>query len=406
MKRAALLLLFMASLARAQNVSLFLDEAPLVDVVKLAYGEIAQRPYILSPAALEARQPLTISLRDTTSRAVVEHVTGLLKLSGYTVETKAGVVWIDKAKEGDDEIVVYKPRHRSARYLADIVQPLTGAKSLLSRVLPQAHQQHQPAQGANVQRDQAPTSVAGMTDRGEVDQIAFAVPAKDAGKLRKLLADLDTPAGEVLLKAAVYEVGTTQQDGSAIQLALSLAGIEAGIGGTLAGDASIKLKFSGLEGVLAALDRDSRFKSVSRPQVRVKNGAQARFSVGQDVPILGAQQLDRNGNPIQSVDYKPSGIILTARPEVREEVIELELTQELSNFVATNTGVNNSPTLIKRSVNTRLSLVPGEVVILAGLQDDKQDDQQSRLPLFGWLMGDQRQYRQTEILVFIEAVKI
>jgi type II secretory pathway component GspD/PulD (secretin) len=406
MKRAALLLLLLASVARAQNVSLFLDEAPLIDVVKLAYGEIAQRPYILSPAALEARQLLTLSLRDTSPRAVVEHVGGLLKLAGYSVETNAGVVYIDKMKEVEDEIVVYKPRHRSARYLADIVQPLTGAKSLLSRVLPQVQQQQQPAQGANVQRDQAPTSVAGMTDRGEVDQIAFAVPAKDAGKLRKLLADLDTPAGEVLLKAAVYEVGTTQQDGSAIQLALSLAGIEAGIGGTLAGDASIKLKFSGLEGVLAALDRDSRFKSVSRPQVRVKNGAQARFSVGQDVPILGAQQLDRNGNPIQSVDYKPSGIILTARPEVREEVIELELTQELSNFVATNTGVNNSPTLIKRSVNTRLSLVPGEVVILAGLQDDKQDDQQSRLPLFGWLMGDQRQYRQTEILVFIEALKI
>lgn len=174
----------------------------------------------------------------------------------------------------------------------------------------------------------------------------------------------------------------------------------------MSGDVSIKLKLGGIEGVLQALDRDARFKSLSRPQLRVRNGAQARFSVGQDVPILGAQQIDRNGNPIQSIEYKPSGIIMTARPEIREEVIELDLSQELSNFVATNTGVNNSPTLIKRSVNTKLGLQPGELVILAGLQDDRQDGQSTRLPWLGWLVGDQRKNEQSEILVIIEAVKL
>lgn len=245
-----------------------------------------------------------------------------------------------------------------------------------------------------------------MTDKGEVDQVAFSIPAKDADKLRKLLADLDTPTGEVLLKAAVYEVGTNRQDGSAVKLALTLAGIQAGIGKTLDGGASIRLSQGGIEAVLTALDNDSRFRSVSRPQVRVKNGATARFSVGQDVPVLGAAQVDKNGNPVQSVDYKQSGIILTAKPEIREQVIELDLQQELSNFVATNTGVNNSPTLIKRAVNTRLSLVPGEVVILAGLQDDKQDEQDSRVPFLGWLFGQQRQQQQSEILVFIEAQRL
>lgn len=158
--------------------------------------------------------------------------------------------------------------------------------------------------------------------------------------------------------------------------------------------------------VAEGIDPDKIGRIVMVPQLRVKNGAQARFSVGQDVPILGAQQLDRNGNPVQSIDYKPSGIILTARPEVREDVIELDLTQELSNFVATNTGVNNSPTLIKRSVNTKLGLQPGEVVILAGLQDDRQEGQASRLPWIGWLLGDQRRSEQSEILVIIEASKI
>jgi general secretion pathway protein D len=245
-----------------------------------------------------------------------------------------------------------------------------------------------------------------MTDRGEVDQIAFSVPEKKADALLKLLADLDTPSGEVMLKAAVFEVATTKTDGSALQLALSVAGIESTIGTAPSGDASIKLKVGGLDAIAAALDRDSRFKSISRPNVRVKNGHQAKFSVGQDVPIIGSQQLDRNGNAVQSVEYKPSGIILTAKPEIRQDVIEIDLGQELSNFVQTNTGVNNSPTLIKRSVNTRLGVQPGEVVALAGLQDEKSDGQNTRLPFVGWLIGQQEQRQQTEILVFIEALKI
>ena len=40
--------------------------------------------------------------------------------------------------------------------------------------------------------------------------------------------------------------------------------------------------------------------------------------------------------------------------------------QELSNFVVTKTGVNGSPTLIKRAVNTKLGLML-VVVVLAGL---------------------------------------
>jgi type II secretory pathway component GspD/PulD (secretin) len=267
--RLFLFLLLCPIFAQAQNVSLYLDESPLSDVVKLAYGEIAKQPFLMSSAVLEARQPVTLSLRDVPPSKVLEHVATLLSFSGFTAETRAGVVIIDRSKKPDDEIVVYRPRHRSSRYLADIVQPLTGAKSLLSRSFPQQSQQlqqyqqrQQPAQGVSVKTDQSPSSVAGMTDRGEVDQIAFSVPAKDANKLRKLLADLDSPTGEVLLKAAVYEVGTTKSDGSAIQLALSIARIDANVGTVLAGESSIKFKFSGIEGVLSALDRDSRFKSI------------------------------------------------------------------------------------------------------------------------------------------------
>lgn len=394
------------------KVSLVLSDVRLVDLVRVAYRELAQEPFVLSHELLESKDLFTVDLRQVSRARAVSAVAELVQSAGFEVARRGGVVWIGKATEAVDEVVVYRPLHRSSRYLADVVQSVTGARSVLSRSIKGADVRDvQPSKdmqpGAQPLRS-SPTSVEGQIDRSEVDQIAFNVAAKDVAKVRKLLGDLDTASGEVMLKAAVYEVGFDRREGSAVQIAASLmAGKLSGtIAGNILGGVSVKFVQGGIEAVLSALDADVRFKSVSRPQVRVRNGAQARFSVGQDVPVLSGSQLDKNGNALQAVEYKQSGVILTATPEIRESVIELTLQQELSNFVVTKTGVNGSPTLIKRAVNTKLGLVPGEVVVLAGLQDDQQDETQNRLPWLGWLMGQERQEKRSEILVFIEVVRI
>lgn len=400
-----------AAVAQQELVSVTVSNVRLVDLVHVVFGELSREPFVLSHELLEAQERYTVDLRQVPTARAVAAVSDLVKSAGFELSRRGGVVWVGKPVEGSDEVIVYHPRHRSARYLADVVQTVTGARSLLSRSIKSAEAKEvQPARempAPGQQSKQAsPSSVEGQIDRSEVDQIAFNVAAKDAAKVRKLLLDLDTPSGEVVLKAAVYEVGVTKAEGSAVQLAIKLAGVSGSIAGNLLSGASIKFAQGGMEAVLSALDGDVRFKSVSRPQVRVRNGAQARFSVGQDVPVLGQIQVDKSGNPVQSVDYRQSGVILTATPEIREDVIELNLSQELSNFVVTKTGVNGSPTLIKRAVTTRLGLVPGEVVVLAGLQDDQDDESSNRLPFLGWLMGQERQQKRSEILVFIEVIRI
>ncbi|MDP2751121.1 MAG: hypothetical protein Q8O31_00725, partial [Rhodocyclaceae bacterium] len=121
---------------------------------------------------------------------------------------------------------------------------------------------------------------------------------------------------------------------------------------------------------------------------------------------LGAVQMDRAGNSVQSIEYRPSGIILTAKPEIRDGVVDLDLSQELSSFVATATGVNTSPTLIKRALQSRFQLQPGEVVILAGLEENKEEGQVDRLPFVGWETGKQDQNKKSEILILVEVSRL
>jgi type II secretory pathway component GspD/PulD (secretin) len=168
---------------------------------------------------------------------------------------------------------------------------------------------------------------------------------------------------------------------------------------------TLQFKTAGFNALISKLDNDSRFNSVSRPTLRVKTGITAKFNVGSQVPILGNATLDKNGNPVQSIDYKPSGTIFTVTPDIRGDVIDLEIHQELSSFVLTTTGVNNSPTLIQRTANSTLSLHENEIVAFAGLEEDT-DNETSR-KLFGFIpISTTKSKNTTEILLFIYAEKI
>lgn len=404
-----LLLAIWAGLASAAPADLHLENESLSEVAKVVLGDIAKVPYILTPEANAFTDKVTISLAKLEPQQMIHQVSRLLSEVGFVFSHDQGVI-IVKREDNETTPFVYFPKHRSVEYLTSIVKTMLPVKPISSfQSEPQkdstADKQDKTENKAKPSEPPQPVTKKPSTP----DQLVLMVPIKELAKVQRLISHLDQPTGEVLLKAAIYEVSTTKTDGSAIQLALSVAGLQAQAGNILAGNWAKVAARAGdikLDLVLSALDQDTRFKSIAKPHVRVKNGGEAKFSVGQDVPILAGNQLDRNGNAIQQVEYKPSGIILRARPEIRKESIELELHQELSNFVTTTTGINNSPTLIKRSVDTQLSLQSGELVVLAGLQDNKEDGTQNRMPFFNWLIGDQQRKEQTEILVFIEAIKL
>lgn len=183
-----------------------------------------------------------------------------------------------------------------------------------------------------------------------------------------------------MARGVVYEVGSDSKDGSAFSLALNLLGGKLSLvaGPEKAMENVARFRNVTIDAVYSALSVDSRFKVISSPSLRVLSGGFGRFSVAQEVPVLGALSFPGNGaQPVQSVEYRSSGVIFELQPLVRESVIDLNLAQQISSFVPTETGVNGSPTLIKREVKSSLSLTDGDVVILGGLAENKVSDPSS-----------------------------
>jgi len=253
------------------------------------------------------------------------------------------------------------------------------------------------------------TNAFSRIDKADQDAIVFNGTAKDVARLSSLLAQLDKPAGELFVKAVVYEVRSGRSDGNAIKLAASILSGKLGVSintGSLDQHA-IKISFGGIDAIYSALASDSRFKLVSSPTMRVLSGGSARFVAGAEVPVLGNVTYPNNSQPVQSVEYKPSGVILELKPHIREQVTDLTISQQISSFVQTTTGVNQSPTLLKRELQTQISTRDGDIVVLGGLEENKDTTENNGLSFLpDWLKSKGGDEQRTEILVVLDARRI
>jgi type II secretory pathway component GspD/PulD (secretin) len=177
---------------------------------------------------------------------------------------------------------------------------------------------------------------------------------------------------------------------------------------TAATGSFISFKDATIDAVFSALSGDSRFKVLTNPRLRIQSGKSAHLAVGQDVPTLSSISYPQGGTtPVQSVEYRSSGVIFNLSPTVREGQIDMRVEQQISDFAKTETGVNNSPTLTKREISTTVSLSDGELILLGGLQQDKDQGQRqgfSFLPRLFDVSSSER--RSTEVLLLLQVDRV
>lgn len=416
MKRLIFALALCAQLAHAapvakqpadDAVTFNLANVKMGELITLAYRDAFKTPYVLAPeVAADAR---VVSLRiggDSAGKGKADFVK-FLDMMGIVIEKRGGIEFLTVAKqaEAEREPFVYRPRYRDVNYLTDLLKPLFKGQFVNQRGVQVA-----PGAGVDPSKPVPAGSAASLIDKS-ADLLVFNGERSEIVKLSKLLPQLDVASGEILARAALYEVSNTSDAGSAWKLAASILSdklsISIGTGAQVL-DNAVRIKTAGIDAVLSALATDSRFKVVSSPSIRVRSGSPARFSVGQEVPVLGAVSYPGNGQqPVQSVEYRPSGVIFELTPQVRDNAVDVALLQQVSNFVNTTTGVNNSPTLIKRELKTDVSLADGDVIVLGGMTETKDAEGNTGLSFLPSFMRSKTESKsKSEILLVLQLTRI
>lgn len=372
MKKILLALTLLFSSCAFAGSELELNKVKLPEAISLIYSEVLKVPYMLDPQLVNDERMITFRLTPDIDER--EFVTRYLGNMNIRIWTKKGVDFIapytPKEPVKPRYTWTYTPQYRSVAYLSDILGGYVSGSFNNS--------------GAVISDDSLKGSSGASNYINRTgDILVYYGTKEDIAILKTLVTSLDTMSDEVVVSGYVFEVQTSQSDGSGILLAAKILSDKFNISVGAAGlDNFINIRTGSIDAIFNLLKTDSRFTVVSAPRLRVKNNASASFSVGSDVPVLGSVTVNNN-TTTQSVEYRSSGVLFNVTPSIKSRTMDLKIQQQLSNFVTTETGVNNSPTLIKRDVTTEVSLADGDIILLGGLAEQKDSKASSGWSFFG-----------------------
>lgn len=379
----------------------------VAQLVSLLYSEALKTPYVIAPEVLEDQR--IVSMRFNARRGDLREFLGrFLESLGLAVERRDGVDFVFKRSDTNvrpepHSIYVYRPRYRDTAYLANLVRPALRGQFTVNRDVAAAQEDRVTG---NI-----PDGSAAMLIDQKGDTLVFRGHQDEIQTLQQLLPKVDTPVGEIAVQATAYEVTQSAEHGSAFQLALDLLTKGLGLSIQVTGEElsnAVRVKAGDIDTVFSALSKDTRFHVINSPNLRIRSGARGKLTVGQKVPVLKSVSYPRGGGePVQSVEYHSSGVIFELRPTVKDCAIDLHVSQQISDFVKTTTGVNKSPTLNTREVSTEISSQDGDVILIGGLTTNKVSDNTTGLSFLPRFLDSRSDSASnTEILLVLQVKRV
>lgn len=384
------------------GVVLQMDNAPLPQVISLVWQNIFYRPFQLSPELAGDTRLVSFYMNEKLDPRAF-FISYLRRMNIGVTTSRDGVDYIyvikPEIKKIPLSVFTYRPKYRSVSYLSSVLQGALTGGSFSNHIQTVDF----------VSQSKGDSSGAGNHYGSSVDSdvLVYLGTSADIARIKSILPKVDLPEEQVSVSGFILEVQDNKRNASGLQIIADLFKSRLGItvGARLDGGNSFTVNIGGLSAFYNLIKEDSRFQVLSNLSLTVLSGRDSHFNVGEDVPVLGAVTYNDNQS-VQSVEYRSSGAIFTVRPYIYQDVITLDIEQQLSNFVNTTTGVNTSPTLIKREIATNVIARDGDVIILGGLASSKVSKVKSGFSFFPGFTGSSDGTEKTDIIVVLQVKKV
>jgi general secretion pathway protein D len=238
------------------------------------------------------------------------------------------------------------------------------------------------------------------------------------------LRQLDAAPLQVVIEAAITEVSLTKELQFGVQWLLNTGIGSVGFSegtttstGTTSAPTQIFPGFSyitsgnEITATLNALQTITTVKVISAPKVLVLNNHTASLQVGDQVPVsTGSLTSGLTSDVASSIQYLPTGVILTVTPRVNDSgLVLLDISQEVSDVKpGTSGGDNPTPTIEDRKFTSSIAVHDGQTIALGGLIRDNNSHGRdgipylSQIPYLGALFGSTDNIdNRTELLVLL-----
>jgi general secretion pathway protein D len=247
--------------------------------------------------------------------------------------------------------------------------------------------------GAIGPQDDRASGIAVVADEAN-NSLVITATAQEYRRLRQILDQIDVSPNQVLLEATIAEVRLNDDLKMGVRWFFQMGNHQLKLTDSTLGAVtpvfpgfSHFLNTPNVQVVFNALSSITDINIISSPTLMVLDNKKATLQVGNEVPIAtqSAVAVLTPGSPIvNSITYRSTGIVLNITPRIGDRGrILLEVEQEASDVVQTNTSTIDSPTIQQRRIKTTVAVNDGEGLILGGMIQDRADNQRDQIPLIG-----------------------
>ena len=248
----------------------------------------------------------------------------------------------------------------------------------------------------------------------------------DLRLLHELIDKVDVVLPQVRIEVVIAEVTLTDNDSSGITaLGMTVTnGKLTGVNGTLFGGAG---GVTGIGGGSAALAPNGTLTGIvslgtsttptkndlhvlSVPAITTSHNKEGTIFVGESRPVITGTQSTAGTTGLVSsstVSQRDIGIQLKVLPLIgKDGSVQLQVTQQVEDVLGSVTiDGNDQPVIGRRSTDSFVSAMSGEIIVLGGLQRSNDTTTKNRLgpiPIIGDLLGGTSKTKtRTELLIFL-----
>lgn len=399
-----------------------LDEAWVGDMVKLL-EELAPAELGKLGAKTSAKK-FSVVADERSNRLIVKGD------ENFREKIKKLIEKLDQPAATSGTTKVVRLKHADAKEMAELLKGIMGDISSESK-----------DQGA---KKNSGSSASVYADEG-INALVIRAEPSVLQETEEIIRQLDIRRAQVLIEAAIVEIGDENTKGLGVQWALYDAGGavpgaitnfgEVGLSAASVLSAIANDDPSAVSGVaeggvtlgvgqqngstswgalIQALDSNTDANLLSTPKIITMDNQESSIIVGQNIPIKTGESTtagDGTSNPFTTITREDIGVKLVVTPSISEgDLVRLEITQEISS-IADSVDVASDIVTQKREIKTNVLADDGETIVLGGLITEDYRVKVSKVPFLGDIPWLGALFRSTEnkrekrnLLIFLRPV--
>ena len=356
----------------ADSISLTATETPLSAVLTM----IAQQEGINIVSGQELTMPVNVSLHNVP---LAEALDSILNIAGCTWYAHGGIIYVSRIDGEGHQLPIVQGRQVRVFPLnfvsaADVETVITGLLSPVGHVY------------------------ATQVDSKDKRRTREAVVVEDLPmyleRAMMYIAEIDQPPRQVLIEAHILEVTLKDNTVHGVNLDYMSELLGADVRIQTLGFANpaassgflFSIDGSDLNALVEALQKTTDAKTLASPKVVALNGQEARIQIGERLGYFVTTTTQTS--TLQQVEFLDVGIVLRVTPAITADGrVMMSVSPEISTGKINDaTGLPDKATT---EVETTVMLHDGHGIVIGGLLQESDSDDQSKVPIVGdaWLIG-------------------